>query len=75
VKLVLVYSTKPNARPLIFSNTEEDARLEIAQKLNQAEEQLRGRQEVADKMGGSVPTLALERWRSAKCVEVDLDLD
>lgn len=75
MRAILVYATKPELKPLAFVSDPSDAANLISSKLELAQELLRGRQEKADAVGGSTPTLGLDRWRSAKCIEVDLEVD
>jgi len=72
MRKTLIYSTFPELKPLAFVSDPSDAYNLITTKQELAREQLRGRQEKADTVGGEVPHLALDRWNSAKCVEVEL---
>ena len=70
--MILIYATKPELRPLVLLKDKSDAAGKIAEKLVQAEAKYSMALEAARQFGGTASTLGLDRWRSAKCAEVDI---
>lgn len=52
----------------------DDVQIMIAQKLSVSEDRVKAASERAEKAGGDVPTAGLQRWQSAKWVEVEIEL-
>lgn len=46
----------------------------IAQKLSVSEDRIKAASERAEKVGGDIPTVGLQRWQSAKWTEVEIEL-
>ena len=71
MKLTLIYSTKPELKPLTFVRDPEDAREAIVNRLTLAAEKERGRAEEA-KEEPKVDGVGV-LWRYARFVEVELN--
>ena len=74
-QITLVYSTRPNLEPLRFCLEPDDVPMIINQKLEQALMRQTAKRELVDKVGGDVPELAVERWRSAKWGYFEVEVD
>lgn len=70
--MTLIYATKPEIRALSLVKDPSDAAAKIAEHLVQAEARYSVAVDAVREFGGTASTLALERWRSAKCTEVDI---
>ncbi len=78
MEMILIYATKPKLTPLAFVKDSSDARAIIERNVCVAAEKMKAAEERAEKSGGDVPTLAMQRWKSARIMEVDIcieDLD
>lgn len=75
MRMILIYATKPELRPLTFVKDEGDVASFITQRLNMAEENYRGREEKAYQKGGNTSRVSIERWSSARWVEIELPSD
>jgi hypothetical protein len=74
MKMILIYATKPELRPLALVKDQSDVEFEIEWHLGAAKARHEASVKAAETYGGNVPTVALERWGSAKWVEVDISM-
>ena len=74
MKVIFIYATKPELRALGLVKDQSDAKELIQRSLAVAEAKLNAARERAAATGGTIATLAAERWGSARWVEVELDV-
>jgi len=72
--MILIYATKPEVKCLKLVRDKEDVGYEIDRYLTAAENRAQAAEQQQAETGGTVSTAALVRWKSAKWVEVEIDM-
>ena len=74
ITVTLIYTTKPSVRMLALVKDPSDAAGLVQQKLSAYIERKQADEEQQAERGGTVRTEALERWKDARWIEIELDI-
>lgn len=74
MRMYLIYATKPELRALALVKDPSDAEAMIEKNLNVSHDRSKAAAERAAVTGGDVATLGIQRWSSARCAPVELEL-